>query len=97
MFVIFVTFRSVAAPVNGGVFSDGTGKIMYDELNCDGTEQSIDDCQAAAINDCFHDEDAAVICNPGKMQCSVCLCICILAWLVRISGGSRGPRRECPP
>lgn len=58
----------VAAPTSEGVFPPGTGKILYDELNCVGTEQSIEQCTSSAINDCFHSEDAGVICDSSEVQ-----------------------------
>ena len=59
-------FSDVAAPVAEGVFSPGHGKIFYDELSCIGTEQTIDDCQSSGFKDCFHSEDAGVICDSSR-------------------------------
>jgi len=64
-------FSDVAAPVAEGVFSPGHGKIFYDELSCIGTEQTIDDCQSSGFKDCFHSEDAGVICDSSRYICYI--------------------------
>ncbi|KGL74288.1 Deleted in malignant brain tumors 1 protein, partial [Tinamus guttatus] len=48
----------------GAHFGRGNHKIWLDEVNCTGTEASLFECQASAWgeNNCFHGEDAGVIC-----------------------------------
>ena len=45
-------------------FGKGVGDIILDELNCDGTEESIFDCPHNGYNitDCDHEEDIGVRC-----------------------------------
>ncbi|XP_067125647.1 plasminogen-like [Centruroides vittatus] len=48
----------------GGTFGVGTGQIWLDELECQGTEKSLEDCPSAlwGQNNCNHEEDAGVTC-----------------------------------
>ncbi|XP_010226503.1 PREDICTED: deleted in malignant brain tumors 1 protein-like [Tinamus guttatus] len=51
----------------GAHFGRGNHKIWLDEVNCTGTEASLFECQASAWgeNNCFHGEDAGVICSDA--------------------------------
>ena len=54
-----------------GSYGEGSGKIWLDEVACDGTESSIEQCthNGWQLHDCQHNEDAAVNCNttaPGE-------------------------------
>uniref|UniRef100_A0A8C5RAQ1 SRCR domain-containing protein n=1 Tax=Leptobrachium leishanense TaxID=445787 RepID=A0A8C5RAQ1_9ANUR len=52
----------------GGVFPQGSGPIMLDDLVCQGNESSLADCHFKAwkITDCRHTEDAGVICSSNE-------------------------------
>ena len=49
---------------NFSYFGQGTGPIILDNVQCNGTEVTIADCNSnpAYIHDCYHGEDAGVHC-----------------------------------
>ena len=51
------------------------GPIWIDDLSCNGSERTIEDCSFPGwgINDCSHYEDVSLIC--ASMLC-VCVCVC---------------------
>ncbi|NWQ84752.1 DMBT1 protein, partial [Columbina picui] len=53
------------AATGGARFGRGHDPIWLDEVNCSGTEESLFDCPAKAWgrNNCYHGEDAGVICS----------------------------------
>ena len=54
-----------AQPFILATFGQGTGPILLDEVNCDGTETRLVDCLSASIDehDCEHNEDVGVRCE----------------------------------
>ncbi|XP_071828206.1 scavenger receptor cysteine-rich domain-containing group B protein-like isoform X2 [Apostichopus japonicus] len=46
------------------LFGEGIGIIRLDEVNCSGSETSLIDCNYQTMHDCFHFEDAGVVCIP---------------------------------
>ncbi|XP_064200254.1 lysyl oxidase homolog 3A-like isoform X1 [Anguilla rostrata] len=50
-------------------YGPGTGKIWLDNVQCSGTEKSIEFCQSRGWgnSDCTHDEDAGVICKDERL------------------------------
>ena len=51
-------------------FGQGVGIIFFDELDCVGTEDSLASCthDGIAASNCFHDEDAGVLCQGMVYQ-----------------------------
>lgn len=64
--------RSGSGGAQGGLFGAAPtyAKIFMDEVNCTGTEASIDLCHfnGWGVHDCGHDEDAGVICNSASTE-----------------------------
>lgn len=61
--------RALSAP-GAGQFGRGDGIIWMDETNCTGLESTLSACRARpwGINNCYHGEDAGVVCSGD--QCS---------------------------
>ncbi|KAM6364604.1 scavenger receptor cysteine-rich domain-containing protein DMBT1-like [Pluvialis apricaria] len=58
--------RALSAP-GGGQFGRGVGIIWMDETNCTGMESTLSSCWARpwGINNCYHGEDAGVVCSDS--------------------------------
>ncbi|KAF1444474.1 Deleted in malignant brain tumors 1 protein, partial [Pygoscelis papua] len=58
--------RALSAP-GGGQFGRGDGIIWMDETNCTGMESTLSACRARpwGINNCYHGEDAGVVCSDS--------------------------------
>lgn len=61
-FFFFANFRDGSA---SGTFQAGTGPIWLDQVECQGSEASIERCvrNRWGIHDCSHSEDAGVECS----------------------------------
>ncbi|NXA19599.1 DMBT1 protein, partial [Ibidorhyncha struthersii] len=59
--------RALSAP-GGGQFGRGVGIIWMDETNCTGMESTLSACRARpwGINNCYHGEDAGVVCSGDQ-------------------------------
>ncbi|XP_030851598.1 deleted in malignant brain tumors 1 protein-like [Strongylocentrotus purpuratus] len=54
---------ALAAP-GSATFGAGSGKILFDDVGCKGTEETLAECyhRGFGVNNCEHDSDAGVIC-----------------------------------
>ncbi|XP_032297007.1 deleted in malignant brain tumors 1 protein-like isoform X5 [Coturnix japonica] len=54
-------------------YGRGQDTIWLDEVNCTGREESIFDCKASAwgVNNCYHGEDAGVLCSDSGIPISM--------------------------
>ncbi|KAH3861477.1 hypothetical protein DPMN_024407 [Dreissena polymorpha] len=57
---------SNAKSLTGAYYGEGQGKIVVDDMYCQGEEVDISDCKSrpwGTSNTCHHSEDAAVECS----------------------------------
>ena len=61
-------FPKAITALQGDQIPAGVGKIWLDEVKCSGTEHHIANCSHNGwdLSDCFHTEDAGVICERGR-------------------------------
>ena len=68
-------FASAIAARRRGYYGWGSGQIWLDNVNCTGTEPTIEHCSLRGwgIEYCYHYEDAGVQCtaSDGKFSCNV--------------------------
>ena len=57
--------------VGSAYFGFGSGDIVFDDVQCTGSEMTLLECPASTDNNCFHNEDAGVVC--GTFCCYVIL------------------------
>ncbi|XP_071153629.1 scavenger receptor cysteine-rich domain superfamily protein-like [Mytilus edulis] len=72
-----LNFTNGGVAVTDGRFGAGTGTILLDNVNCNGTEQDILECSYDNQTNCVHSDDIGVICNgttsvPITVQPSNC-------------------------
>ena len=48
-------------------FGEGSGQIWLSNVNCSGSESSLDDCLHSdwGIHDCTHEDDIGIFCKQG--------------------------------
>ena len=59
-------FSGAASAPPEAAFGQGSDPTWMDDVNCQGGEASLFDCahRGWGVHDCYHDEDASVVCNP---------------------------------
>lgn len=63
-------FTASSAP-GQAAFGQGTGPILYDEVDCTGNEPNISACphNGLGVRNCFHFEDAGAVCASKPYFC----------------------------
>ena len=67
-----ILFAGNSVPVVRGGYGQGNGTILLDNLNCQGDEASLLQCNRSLIIDCDHSEDAGVRCEGVCLDVRVC-------------------------
>ncbi|XP_052771194.1 scavenger receptor cysteine-rich type 1 protein M130-like [Mya arenaria] len=49
--------------IHDTTYGPGAGPIFYNQLDCSGSETSIDDCSSISGEQCEHNKDVAVVCS----------------------------------
>jgi len=54
----------------GQAYGSGTGQIWLDDLQCTGSELSLEDCisNGLGVHNCRHYEDVSILCGNGKLR-----------------------------
>lgn len=48
-------------------FGEGTGRILMDDVDCNGHETSLVSCEYSRNHNCGHSEDAGVVCRSSGL------------------------------
>ena len=64
--MLFYLFRRSGLAI-GNVYGEGSGQIWLDNVDCDGDEDALGDCDHNnwGSNNCDHDEDVAITCSTN--------------------------------
>ncbi|MCI4384391.1 hypothetical protein PGIGA_G00038120 [Pangasianodon gigas] len=81
-------FRGSAEVAPAGAFGEGTGLILMDDVQCEGTESSLLECKHSVWgrHDCSHSEDVGIRCHRAETN-DVQLVPETTGPLVRLAGG----------
>ena len=53
----------MAQALKNAFFGEGVGDIFVDDVICNGTERSLQECRFSSEHNCNHSEDAGVMCE----------------------------------
>ena len=78
---LVVDATAITALNNNGNFGPGIGPNFLDNLGCIGDETILANCvhNGVGVHNCFHGEDAGVVCLPGVVV-DVCMMMYHGAW-----------------
>lgn len=62
------SLRKTSQAYGGAVFGKGSGSIEKRGVKCEGSEESIDECETIYTGlECNHNNDVSISCLPGKL------------------------------
>ena len=64
--ILCVYFSGTA--LHSAYFNQGTGRIVMDDVHCNGTESTLTSCRHKNNHNCGHFEDAGVKCTSGECE-----------------------------
>ncbi|CAI8021725.1 Fibrillin-2 [Geodia barretti] len=69
----FTVNETNAVPVRGGVYGEGEGQVLLDDLLCQGDEENLMDCSqySGGTHSCDHSQDAGIRCEAACTENSV--------------------------
>lgn len=68
--ILLNCYYTGAVAVAGSYFGPGTGSIVLDNIECEGTEEMLHQCPhgGLAVHDCTNIEHASVICQCEQLK-----------------------------
>ena len=75
LLITVIYFHAGAVAVRGAFFGTGGGDIQLTNFGCQGNEEKLINCSSTTPQNCFHFEDAGVICPPGIYTQTITLAI----------------------
>ncbi len=75
-----ISYSAATTAWQSAHFGQGSGKIFMDDVECDGNEERLEDCDFSGwcTENCGHSEDASVTCTNGGYRSLLCFCLKIL-------------------
>lgn len=63
-------FTAARTVRNHAYYGEGSGKIWYGDVECSGSEESLNDCPKSnvGVHNCLHSDDAGVVCTSYYTQ-----------------------------
>ncbi len=65
--IILIPVFTGSMAVSGGVYREGTGSVLLENVMCTGNEADLKNCSATrGFSFCQHSRDAGVVCPSGQ-------------------------------